>query len=55
MTALGNIKFTNMGLNNEITAKLLHILNLFSRNLRAIDLIRNVYRENGFLGFYKGT
>ncbi|CAF4669779.1 unnamed protein product, partial [Rotaria sp. Silwood2] len=23
-------------------------------NLRAIDLIRNVYRENGIWGFYKG-
>jgi solute carrier family 25 protein 33/36 len=28
-------------------------LNLF-RNLRAIDLIRNVYREHGIRGFYKG-
>lgn len=27
---------------------------LFLRNLRAIDLIRNVYRENGIGGFYKG-
>ena len=26
----------------------------FFRNLRAIDVIRNVYRENGIRGFYKG-
>lgn len=27
---------------------------VFIRNLRTIDLIRNVYREHGLLGFYKG-
>ena len=26
----------------------------FARNLRAIDLIRRVYHENGIRGFYKG-
>jgi solute carrier family 25 protein 33/36 len=28
--------------------------NFFFRNLRAIDVIRNIYRQNGIRGFYKG-